>query len=89
MRDDVVYVFFKCTLNNSHVNKVCDIHRLQDGQLAEHWDIVEHNVEDVQSRNSNSLFSPLPNPATDRAAVLLLPDHGPTAREPGGFSERE
>ena len=56
MRDDVVYVFFKCTLNNSHVNKVCDIHRLQDGQLAEYRDIVEHNVEDVQSRNGNGLF---------------------------------
>lgn len=56
MRDDVVYVFFKCTLNNSHVNKVCDIHRLQDGQLAEYRDIVERNVEDVQSCNGNDLF---------------------------------
>ncbi|MDT7510046.1 hypothetical protein QRX41_07905 [Bifidobacterium sp. H1HS16N] len=56
MPDDVVYVFFKCTLKNSHVNKVCDIHRLQDGQLAEYRDIVEHNVEDVQSCNGNGLF---------------------------------
>ena len=54
--DDMVYVFFKCTLKNGHVNKVCDIYRLQDGQLAEHWDIIEHNVEDVQSRNGNGLF---------------------------------
>ena len=52
----MVYVFFKCTLKNGHVNKVCDIYRLQDGQLAEHWDIIEHNVEDVQSRNGNGLF---------------------------------
>ena len=44
----MVYVRFNCTLKNDHVNK--------DGQLAEHWDIIEHNVEDVQSRNSNSLF---------------------------------
>ena len=54
--DDMVYVFFRCTLKNGHVNKVCDIYRLQDGQLAEHWDIIEHNVEDVQSRNGNGLF---------------------------------
>ena len=52
----MVYVFFKCTLQNGHVNKVCDIYRLQDGQLAEHWDIIEHNVEDTQSRNGNGLF---------------------------------
>lgn len=25
---DMVYVFFKCTLQNGHVNKVCDIYRL-------------------------------------------------------------
>ena len=54
--DDMVYVFFKCTLKNGHVNKVCDIYRLQEGQLAEHWDIIEHNVENVQSRNGNGLF---------------------------------
>lgn len=54
--DDMVYVFFKCTLKNGHVNKVCDIYRLQDGQLAEHWDIIEHNVEGIQSRNGNGLF---------------------------------
>ena len=54
--DDMVYVFFKCTLKNGHVNKVCDIYRLQDGQLAEHWDIIEHNVEGVKSRNDNGLF---------------------------------
>ena len=54
--DDMVYVFFKCTLKNGHVNKVCDIYRLQDDQLAEHWDIIEHNVEGVKSRNDNGLF---------------------------------
>ena len=53
---DMVYVFFKCTLKNGHVNKVCDIYRLQDGQLAEHWDVIEHNVEGIQSRNGNGLF---------------------------------
>lgn len=53
---NMVYVFFKCTLANGHVNKVCDIYRLQAGQLAEHWDIIEHNVEKIQSVNNNGLF---------------------------------
>lgn len=53
---DMVYVFFKCSLKNGHVNKVCDIYRLEDGRLAEHWDIIEHNVEGVKSRNGNGLF---------------------------------
>lgn len=44
----MVYVRFNCTLKNDHVNK--------DGQLAEHWDIIKHNAEGVQSRNSNGLF---------------------------------
>ena len=47
--DDMAYVFFK-------VDKVCDIYRLQDGQLAEHWDIIEHNVEDIPPRNSNGIL---------------------------------
>ena len=37
---DMVAVFFKCTLDNG-VNKVCDIYRLRDGLLAEHWDVVQ------------------------------------------------
>ena len=41
---DIVYVFFKCTLENGAINKVCDIYRIEDGKLAEHWDVVEHNV---------------------------------------------
>ena len=53
---NMVYVFFKCTLANGHVNKVCDIYRLQAGQLAEHWDIIEHNVEKIQSVNNNGIF---------------------------------
>ena len=36
--EDMVYVFFKCTLGNGSINKVCDIYRLEDGKLAEHWD---------------------------------------------------
>ena len=36
---DLVMVFFKCTVDMG-VNKVCDIYRMQDGKLAEHWDVL-------------------------------------------------
>ena len=40
--DDEVAVFFKCTCRaNGMVNKVVDIYRLQDGKLAEHWDVLQ------------------------------------------------
>lgn len=51
-----VYVFFKCVLNNGHINKVCDVYRLENDKLAEHWDIIEKNVEDVQTASGNPLF---------------------------------
>ncbi len=54
--NDMVYVFFKCTLANGHINKVCDIYRLHQGKLAEHWDVIEHNVENIESINGNSIF---------------------------------
>ncbi len=54
--EDMVYVFFKCTLENGLVNKVCDIYRLEDGMLAEHWDIVNHDVGNVESVNGHGLF---------------------------------
>ena len=41
---DLEYVFFRCTLANGTVNKVVDICRLEGGILAEHWDMVEHDV---------------------------------------------
>ena len=53
---NMVYVFFKCTLSNGHVNKVCDIYRMQGHKLAEHWDIIEKNVESIKSNNSNGIF---------------------------------
>ena len=54
--EDMVYVFFKCTLANGSINKVCDIYRLEDGKLAEHWDIINHDVGGVESVNGNSIF---------------------------------
>ena len=40
---DLVFVFFKCTFgdNEETAAKVCDIYRLEDGLLAEHWDVVQ------------------------------------------------
>lgn len=55
--DDLVCVFFKCTMrSNNSVNKVTDIYRIQDGKLAEHWDVVEHDVGCTTSLHSNCLF---------------------------------
>ena len=54
--EDMVYVFFKCVLANGIVNKVCDIYRLEDGMLAEHWDIINHDVGGVTSVNGNDIF---------------------------------
>lgn len=53
---DMVYVFFKCTLGTGQINKVCDIYRLEAGKLAEHWDVIEHNVETIHPINNNSIF---------------------------------
>ena len=53
---DMVYVFFKCTLESGMINKVCDIYRIEDGMLAEHWDIVNHDVGGVESINGNDIF---------------------------------
>lgn len=55
--DGEVMVFFKCTCNaNGMINKVSDIYRLRDGKLAEHWDVVEHNVGDVKLASGRDLF---------------------------------
>lgn len=51
-----MYVFFKCTLENGSINKVVDIYRIEDGLLAEHWDVVEHHLEQVTPLHSNALF---------------------------------
>ena len=50
--DDIVMVFFKCTVD-AGVNKVCDIYRLQDGLLAEHWDVVQHLDPALVPANEN------------------------------------
>lgn len=55
--EDEVAVFFKCTCRaNGMINKVVDIYRLRDGKLAEHWDVVEHDVKEFSEVNGRSLF---------------------------------
>ena len=52
-----IAVFFKCTCRaNGSINKVMDIYRLEDGKLAEHWDIVEHDVKEFSEVNGRSIF---------------------------------
>ena len=56
--EDLVVVFFKCTMGNGMVNKVFDMYRVTDGKLAEHWDSVEHdvNVAAITAVNGNGPF---------------------------------
>ena len=52
----MVYVFFKCTVKGGNVNKARDIYRLEDGKLAERWDVTEHGVQDVEPVNGSNIF---------------------------------
>ena len=55
---DMVFVFFKCTFG-SHPDtaaKVCDIYRLRDGLLAEHWDVVQSISPDDPCASGNGHF---------------------------------
>ena len=54
---DIVAVFFKCTFGaHDHVAKVCDIYRLEDGMLVEHWDILQQLNPDEVPVNENGHF---------------------------------
>lgn len=55
--ENEVAVFFKCTCRaNGSINKVVDIYRLENGKLAEHWDVVEHDVKEFSETNGRSIF---------------------------------
>lgn len=55
--EDHVAVFFKCTMGaNGSVNKVVDIYRLEGGKLAEHWDVVEHDIGDIILASGRDMF---------------------------------
>ena len=55
---DMVFVFFKCTFgdNEKSAAKVCDIYRLQDGLLAEHWDVVQQLTDEDAVNNGRGSF---------------------------------
>ncbi len=54
---DMVFVFFKCTFAaNNTAAKVCDIYRLEDGLLAEHWDVCQPISEDDAGASGNGHF---------------------------------
>lgn len=53
---DMVFVFFKCTFGNGGAAKVCDIYRLEDGMLAEHWDVLQPIEEDDPGASGNGHF---------------------------------
>ena len=55
---DLVFVFFKCTFENrKEAAKVCDIYRLEDGKLAEHWDVLQTVDPEDPGINGNGHFS--------------------------------
>ena len=54
---DYVLVFFKCTFEGrSDATKVMDIYRLEEGMLAEHWDIIQANIDDSKNASGRSNF---------------------------------
>ena len=54
--DNTVAVFFKCTFKNGHAAKVVDMYRIEDGKLAEHWDVVQQIPEDDDANNGRGSF---------------------------------
>jgi predicted SnoaL-like aldol condensation-catalyzing enzyme len=55
--DGEVLAFFKCTCKaNDTVNKLAYMFRLQDGKLVEHWDVIEYDIGNVQSKSGRDLF---------------------------------
>ena len=54
--DDTVAVFFECRFGNGHSAKVVDMYRIEDGKLAEHWDVVQQLTEDDAANNGRGSF---------------------------------
>ena len=53
--EDMVCVFFRCTMEGGGEAKVFDLYRIQDGKLAEHWDCTM-NTANIPIQNSNGHF---------------------------------
>ena len=54
--DHTVAVFFKCSFKNGSAAKVVDMYRIQDGKLAEHWDVVQSLPENDAEVNGRGSF---------------------------------
>ena len=54
--DNTVAVFFKCSFKGGHAAKVVDMYRIQDGKLAEHWDVVQQLTEEDAVNNGRGSF---------------------------------
>jgi len=54
--DDTVAVFFKCCFKGGHSAKVVDMYRIQDGKLAEHWDVVQLLTPEDAVNNGRGSF---------------------------------
>ncbi|MBR6405112.1 MAG: ester cyclase [Lachnospiraceae bacterium] len=54
--DHTVAVFFKCSFKNGSAAKVVDMYRIEDGKLAEHWDVVQALPADDAKVNGRGSF---------------------------------
>lgn len=54
--DDCVAVFFRCQFKNGMNVKVVDMYRIEDGKLAEHWDVLTTIREDDAVNNGRGSF---------------------------------
>jgi len=54
--NNVVAVFFQCHFKASHSAKVVDMYRIEDGKLAEHWDVVQPLPENDGAVNGRGSF---------------------------------
>ena len=55
-QNHIVAVFFKCSFNHGNPAKVVDMYRLEDGKLAEHWDVVQALPDDDAKVNGRGSF---------------------------------
>lgn len=54
--DNCVAVFFECRFKTGPSAKVVDMYRIEDGMIAEHWDVVQGLPEDDALVNGRGSF---------------------------------
>lgn len=50
--EDTVAVFFKCSFKGGNSAKVVDMYRVENGKIAEHWDVVQALPDDDKTSGS-------------------------------------